>query len=208
VKSISQAKAVFGDKIDIDFETFIYGKDESLVIYRTSSRYIAHSLQPLKQAQALHPAPYPDSEGRPKELTNDWKLQIFYAWWNGYMLGYPENFVDSYCQTFHNGLNTEDKELEISRAKQSVKEYFRELGRYDKNFKRCHDIKNDIESCSLEIKASGADEMSKNIKSIVEDGYRYMASNPNLSVKFDHHFIGFDIGLGPLDGDFWKFINY
>ena len=46
------------------------------------------------QAQALHPLPYPDSE-KPEP---DWRKQIYNAWWNGVILGYPEYFVD--------GLNT------------------------------------------------------------------------------------------------------
>ena len=53
-----------------------------------------------KKAQALHPLPYPDD----KTPYPDWQEQIYNAWWNGYILGYPERFIDSYCETFHNGL--------------------------------------------------------------------------------------------------------
>ena len=53
-----------------------------------------------KKAQALHPLPYPDD----KDPYPDWQEQIYNAWWNGYIIGYPERFIDSYCETFHNGL--------------------------------------------------------------------------------------------------------
>jgi len=42
-------------------------------------------------------------------VLRDHKLQIYYAWWNGYILGYPEHFIDSYCLSFHNDLPEPDR---------------------------------------------------------------------------------------------------
>lgn len=217
MQSISQAKKVFGDKIDIEYETFIYGKDESLVIYRSSSKYLAHSLLPFRQAQALHPAPYPDEVGRPNELESDWKKQIYYAWWNGYILGYPDHFIDSYCESFHNGLGLDDKLKEVAKAKRVTSLYFSELDSYNRAFKSCMDSRsNDLNYCSTTLsgkidnkKAGESTDLSRNAKTIVQDGYNLIARNPNLTIKYEHAYIGFRNSFGgPLNGDFWKFINY
>ena len=188
-----------------------------MIIYRSSSKYLAHSLLPLKQAQALHPAPYPDEVGRPSELDSDWKKQIYYAWWNGFILGYPEHFVDSYCETFHNGLGLEDKQKEITRAKHRSASYFGDMDTYSKAFKQCYEShENNIDHCSKALenslnenrKTDEAAALSKNIKAIIHDSFRFMKANPDIKIKFEHVYIGFgNIAGGPLSGDFWKFIN-
>jgi hypothetical protein len=113
---IVAAKALHQDGMEIEYQITKYREDESLMIYRSSRRYIAHGLLPYNQSQALHPAPYPDSANP----TPDEKMQIFNAWWNGYLLGYPEYFVDSYCESFHNGLDAHEKSAQSRAAKSSV----------------------------------------------------------------------------------------
>ena len=63
--------------------------------------------------------PYPDE----KEPRPDWQRQIYNAWWNGYILGYPERFIDSYCETFHNGLDVDEKMEQARKGKLAVKQY-------------------------------------------------------------------------------------
>jgi hypothetical protein len=70
-------------------------------------------------SQALHPLPYPGEEN-PRA---DWENQIYNAWWNGYVLGYPERFIDSYCEEFHNDLSQKEKLIQIKRAKKDCKEH-------------------------------------------------------------------------------------
>lgn len=60
--AIVQAKHLWADELDVEYRVTKYGKDESLVIYRTSRQYIFNSLLPVNQSQALHPAPYPDRD--------------------------------------------------------------------------------------------------------------------------------------------------
>lgn len=94
-----------------------YQADESLIIYRNNWEFVNEGLLPkfevvlyysvcelwrcqlnFLKAQALHPLPYPDS----KNPEPDWKLQIYNAWWNGVILGYPEYFVDCKHITLNN----------------------------------------------------------------------------------------------------------
>lgn len=122
-QNLIAAKHIFGDEFDIDYEVLTYNSDETLVFYRSNRKYLLDSLRPAGQAQALHPLPYPDRNA----LERDWKLQIYYAYWNGFVLGYPSSFIDSYCRSFHNGLSAEDKEIQINLARNDVNLYFREL---------------------------------------------------------------------------------
>lgn len=43
------------------------------------------------------------------------------------MLGYPEHFVDSYCETFHNSLTAPERAVQMKRAKRDVYNHFRTL---------------------------------------------------------------------------------
>ena len=83
-----------------------------MIIYRTGKRYLVENLLPYKQAQALHPVPYPSDH----QLEEDWKKQIYNSAWNGFILGYPGFFVESYCESFHNGLSLEEKRRQLSLA--------------------------------------------------------------------------------------------
>ncbi len=128
MRELSQAiiaqKTLLGAALDFDFQVFKYGNDESLIIYRKEREYVAEGLVPHgKQAQALHPLPYPDSS----RLTQDHKLQIYNSAWNGLMLGYPDYFVDSYCDTFHNALDLTEKRKQARTAKADFKSYMTKI---------------------------------------------------------------------------------
>lgn len=99
-------------------------KDKTLVLYRPSRQYLVDALLPIGQAQALHPGPYIDPNNKLKSNQE----QIYNAYWNGYVLGYPKYFIESYCLGFHNDLTTEEKEVQVKLAKADVEEYFRSNG--------------------------------------------------------------------------------
>jgi len=119
-QAIIHAKVFLGDKLDIDYRIHVYRESETLIFYRRHRSYLVDYLLPFNQSQALHPMPYPNDDN-PK---SDWEKQIYNSWWNGYVLGYPSRFVDSYCESFHNGLNDEDKKIQIIKATKKVKKYF------------------------------------------------------------------------------------
>ena len=122
-RSIVQTKLLLGDAFDVEYRVFEYKNDESLVFYRTNRTYVADSLVPFEKTQALHPVPYPDGNNP----VPDYELQIYNSWWNGYALGYPERFVQSYCETFHNDLSPEQKHLQIEKAKRDSKAYMKRI---------------------------------------------------------------------------------
>lgn len=123
--NIISFKALLGSEFEFDYRINIYKDAETLIIYRKTREYLVNSLIPFNQSQALHPMPYPNNDNP----LPDWKLQIYNAWWNGYVLGYPERFIDSYCQSFHNGLDLELKNIEIKNAKKDVKRFFKEINK-------------------------------------------------------------------------------
>lgn len=98
--------------LDLDYEVFRYRNDETLIIYRSGKKYLAGHLLPHKQAQALHPVPYPDDS----RLLKDEREQIYNSAWNGFVLGYPGFFVESYCESFHNSLSLEEKRRQLTLA--------------------------------------------------------------------------------------------
>ena len=114
-----------GDLFDVEIAKYKYRKDESLVLYRKNRTYVAESLLPYKESQALHPIPYPDVNN-PK---SDWEKQIYHAWWNGYMLGYPVRFVESYCIAFHNGLTKDEKIIQMDLAKEDANKYLKDMNK-------------------------------------------------------------------------------
>ena len=119
-QAIIYAKTLMGDKFDIDYRIHEYRESETLIFYRRHRSYLVDYLLPVNQSQALHPMPYPDSDNP----APDWEKQIYNSWWNGYVLGYPSRFVDSYCESFHNGLELENKKIQINKAKNDVKKHF------------------------------------------------------------------------------------
>lgn len=123
VRELSQAiiasKNLLGDQLDVKYDVFKYNSDETLIIYRTNRTWVADTLVPYRQAQALHPLPYPDTS----RLFEDNKLQIFNSAWNGFTLGYPEYFVESYCETFHNSLDIVEKKRQAKDAKKKFDQH-------------------------------------------------------------------------------------
>ena len=116
----------------ISYQINTYGADQTLLFYRNSSQTLLNLLLPNKTAQALHIVPYPsEAAGQPPEVMKKLlKEQIFNSWWNGYVLGYPEHMIDSYCHNFHSDLSQIEKIDETKRAKALTIEYFqrRETG--------------------------------------------------------------------------------
>jgi len=101
-----------------------YKEAGTLIVYRKNKEYLVDALRPFGNViQALHPMPYPDSSSE-ETLKKDYKEQIYNAWWNGYILGYPQQFIDSYCLDFHNPLSRDDKLIIVEQAKNDVKKYF------------------------------------------------------------------------------------
>lgn len=107
---------------DIAYRVQKYKKYDTLVLFRTDTTYIADNILPRGTAQALHPMPFPDKS----RLTEDHRLQIYYAAWNGLILGYPSRFVLSYCKDFHNDLPKDEKETIYRTAKQELEVFLKD----------------------------------------------------------------------------------
>ena len=114
-RGIVAAKLQLGPTLDVGYEVFKYRNDETVILYRSNRKYLADSLLPHRQAQALHPVPYPDGEEGPQQQA-DYRAQIYNSAWNGYVLGYPGFFVESYCDGFHNGLDLGEKRKQLALA--------------------------------------------------------------------------------------------
>ena len=125
VRGIAAAKLQVGSALDLSIDTFTYRTDETIILYRTGKRYLVDQLMPHRQAQALHPVPYPDDT----RLQADWREQIYNSAWNGFVLGYPGFFVESYCESFHNGLELDEKRRQLALAEQNFQKKM-QLGRH------------------------------------------------------------------------------
>lgn len=120
------------DKI-LAYHTNTYYKDSSLIVYPVALQKLADMLGPHNRTiQALHPVPYPDNyvlENKDSKHTRAQLMkqaneqQIYYSWWNGYILGYPLYAIDSYCKSFHNDLNEAEKIRVSKMAKKDVTSY-------------------------------------------------------------------------------------
>lgn len=91
-------------------------------MYRKNRKNLVDALLPYNQAQALHPVPYPNESEGGEDLRRDWEAQIFNSFVNGIILGYPQHFVQNYCESFHNGLSWKEKVREIERAKNYIQQ--------------------------------------------------------------------------------------
>jgi hypothetical protein len=103
-----------------------YFSDETVVIYRLNRSYLVDQLLPRNTSQALHIVPYPsevvdNDKIRMEKILQD---QIYNSWWNGYLLGYPDYFIDSYCFSFHTTLSRGQIEQQVRRAKSDVHKFF------------------------------------------------------------------------------------
>jgi hypothetical protein len=118
----------------VHYQINTYGSDQTLLFYRQTTEPLLHLLLPHHTAQALHIVPYPsEGDGSQESQERILKEQIFNSWWNGYLLGYPDFMIDSYCHSFHSELSDEDKRREALRAKTFTLNYFAEAkGREDR----------------------------------------------------------------------------
>lgn len=106
VRAIVSLEQLHGSaELDVKHAVFKYRNDETLVLYRPNREVLADALLPHGEVQALHPCPYPKEESR----QADEEAQIYNSAWNGLVLGYPEYFVQGYCESFHNSLSVPKK---------------------------------------------------------------------------------------------------
>lgn len=110
------ARRILGPTSGLNYRVSRFRDFETLTLYRTSREYVALNLLPRGSVQALHPMPFPDNA----RLQQDHQLQIYYAGWNGLLLGYPDRFVKSYCEEFHNDLAIDKKREIYKRAKSDL----------------------------------------------------------------------------------------
>lgn len=127
-ESIVLGRSMFpllADEVDMQFNTYQV-QSETLIIYRTKHRNLLHLLLPNNTAQALHIVPFPAEapEGDNKRMDKILREQIYNSYWNGYLLGYPVRFIESYLRTFHTKLSQEGIIQEIRRAQNDVSAYF------------------------------------------------------------------------------------
>ena len=101
---------------------FSYRDDKSLILFRGNREYLVDALMPRNQSQALHPTPYPDESG--PMVQEEYRLQVYNSYWNGFVLGYPLGFVNVYCEDFHNPLSRERKRLIAREAHADVGAHF------------------------------------------------------------------------------------
>lgn len=99
---------------------------ETLIFYRTKQRPMLDLILPNNTAQALHIVPFPSEAGENDAAKMDAVLreQIYNSWWNGYLLGYPARFIDSYLKSFHTNLGAGSIQQEILRAERDVRAHF------------------------------------------------------------------------------------
>ena len=113
------------DVPELSYRINKYQSDETLIFYRKNREYLVDQLRPLgNAAQALHIAPYADPHDSSKH-PKQYREQIYNSWWNGYLLGYPEHFIDSYCYDFRNEhISASEKREQVDMARTDVKAYF------------------------------------------------------------------------------------
>jgi hypothetical protein len=77
--------------LDLAVQETRHGVDESLLIYRQSRSSTAFGLLPRGKAQALHIVPYLSEDE--EENGGILRQQVYNSFWNGYLLGYPEEDI-------------------------------------------------------------------------------------------------------------------
>jgi hypothetical protein len=139
IQSIVSAKQIFGDSkllsissttnqthFPIEHILFPFRKDYTLLFYRANRMYLKNAILPSHIAQALHPMPFPEDEPdiHSPNRKRLYEEQIYNAAWNGLILGYPEYFVTSYCESFHhNGLSQEERLDQFQQAKRNYEKF-------------------------------------------------------------------------------------
>ena len=112
-------------EVDVQYNTYQI-TSETAIIYRTKERDFLNLLVPNNTAQALHIVPFP-SEARDDDAAKMDEIlreQIYNSYWNGFLLGYPVRFVESYLRSFHTNLSQEGIAQEMHRAQRDVQRYF------------------------------------------------------------------------------------
>mmetsp|Transcript_20522 Transcript_20522/g.33114 ORF Transcript_20522/g.33114 Transcript_20522/m.33114 type:complete len:320 (-) Transcript_20522:73-1032(-) len=127
-----QALATEANPFPVDWEVFKYtypetGADhETLIVYQKKRRYLVDALRPRGNvAQALHILPFPRNSNE-EDRVSDLKEQLFLSYWNGKVLGYPDNMIEVYIQGFNTDLGVADRSEQIYRGKQAVLKLFAE----------------------------------------------------------------------------------
>jgi len=88
--------------LDLDVRSFSYANEKTIVLYRPyKGTRVVEALRPHGKAQALHIVPYVDEE---KDKNNRNKVDVSEeqyrnSFWNGWVLGYPLRFIESYVVT-------------------------------------------------------------------------------------------------------------
>jgi len=98
--------------------------DETLIIYRRDAKRMVAALRPIGQAQALHIAPYTNTDPRPPNEVGE--EQVINSYWNGYLLGYPISFVSLYTNTITSALGPGEVNDCKARAMTQLKEWERD----------------------------------------------------------------------------------
>lgn len=111
--------------IDVQYNTYQV-TSETVIFYRTKQRPMLDLILPNNTAQALHIVPFPSEAGEGDAAKMDAVLreQIYNSWWNGYLLGYPTRFIDSYLTSFHTKLSAGAIQEEVQRAQRDVRSHF------------------------------------------------------------------------------------
>jgi hypothetical protein len=117
--------ASLASALDIQLNTY-QATSETLIVSRVKQCDMLRLILPNNTAQALHIVPFPSEAGEGDTARMDRVLreQIYNSWWNGYLLGYPVRFIDSYLRSFHTTLSAEAIQQEVERAKEAVRVYF------------------------------------------------------------------------------------
>lgn len=110
------------------------------MFYRSEASALVEALRPHREAQALHIAPYPEVDHTAADHKRILEEQVYNSYWNGYVLGYNERFIVSYCENYNAQITPNEKFNLIQRAKKDVEKYFEtnslvyevvRLGNYD-----------------------------------------------------------------------------
>jgi len=125
-------KALHGEAFPIDWKVFKYtypetGADhETLIIYRSNRKDLVRALRPEGEvAQALHILPFPRNSNE-NDRIEDLKEQLFLSYWNGKVLGYPDNMIEVYIREFKSDLAANLRAEQIIKARDAVTIFFKE----------------------------------------------------------------------------------